>query len=104
MNPKLLPIIFLFSIQGCTYFLESEASRRKQLEDYWNSKVGMYYKLHPSHKMESRDLRPGVKEYILRQYYECRLALEMDESTSQLISWRYASDPENCWVYFPTAW
>ena len=83
--------------------LSTEEDRRDRFEKGWNSDIGAVRDVPRYHKevlLETRNVTPGATEYVIRQKYECRIGLLVDNHTSIIRSWRYVSDPRKCWVYY----
>lgn len=52
-----------------------------------------------------RLVRPGVREYVHADKGSgCEMAYEVDDGTGIVLSWRYISDPQKCYVYTSPVW
>jgi hypothetical protein len=104
----LLLIALFFILPGCTGMLfSSEQARKKEFEGYWNSQIGKQLNTASYFKEvieDARDVDEKTIEFILKQKYRCRIAVSERKKGHEVVSWRYITDPELCWVYMPSAW
>ena len=78
---------------------------RKVFEEVLNGAIGQpvdqsrFYRPHWVQKLESGHIEHGFKD----SYRGCSYAVEVDEKTRIILSWRYLSEPRLCWKHVPTA-
>ena len=49
---------------------------------------------------DEAEMQEGKREYIIKQLYECQIALLIENEGSILLSWRYVSEQAKCAAYY----
>ena len=97
-------LIVLFLLAGCAanqqWINATPEQRKVMFERVWNSRIGKHFVPYQTTIVSATEMQEGKREYIIKQLYECQIALLIENEGSILLSWRYVSEQAKCAAYY----
>jgi hypothetical protein len=99
-----LALIIILVLTGCAanqQWINANPDQRKVMfENGLNSYIGKRFLPSKPTILSVTDMQDGKREYIIKQLYECQIAILIQNEGSVFLSWRYVSEQAKCAAYY----